>query len=74
MGNDFNLKHGYYCVKMPDDRQRSQGLKRSELTKLEADFFEKTAPWKNLRDRSRLGMPNFVESASQLLIRLIETK
>lgn len=68
------MKHGYYCVKMPDDLQRQQGLKRAELAKLEAEFFKKTAPWKSLRNQSRLGMANFVDNTSQLLIRLIETK
>lgn len=73
-GTDSNLSHGYYCVKMPDDLQRQQGLTRAELAMLEAEFFRDTSPWKHLPDQSRLGMANFVDSTSKLLIRLIETK
>jgi hypothetical protein len=59
---------------MPDDLQRQQGLTRAELAMLEAEFFRDTSPWKHLPDQSRLGMANFVDSTSKLLIRLIETK
>ncbi|KAF6744348.1 P-loop containing nucleoside triphosphate hydrolase protein [Ephemerocybe angulata] len=72
-GTTSNLKHGYYCVKMPDDRERQNGLTRAQWSAKEASFFEKTEPWKDVDDRSRFGMRNFVESTSKLLISLIET-
>lgn len=73
-GFKSNLSHGYYCVKMPDDRQRQEGLTRAKLAALEAEFFRDTSPWKHLPDQSRLGMANFVDSTSKLLVRLIEKK
>lgn len=72
-GTTSNLKHGYYCVKMPDDRERQKGLTRAQWSAKEASFFEKTEPWKDVDDRTRFGMRNFVESTSKLLISLIET-
>ena len=73
-GSDSNLKHGYYCVRLPNDKERLQGLSRGQLRNVEAEFFDNTEPWKDIADRSRLGMRNFVENTSKLLIALIETK
>ncbi|KAJ3535460.1 hypothetical protein NMY22_g6477 [Coprinellus aureogranulatus] len=72
-GTQSNLKHGYYCVRMPNDKERLQGLSRAQLKALETEFFENTEPWKDLADQSRLGMRNLVENTSSLLISLIET-
>ncbi|KAF5335752.1 hypothetical protein D9611_009702 [Ephemerocybe angulata] len=71
-GPSSNLKHGYYCVKMPDDRTRKLGLSRVELAKQEEEFFATRDPWKSIDDKSRLGMKNFVDNMSKLLITLIE--
>lgn len=73
-GTQSNLKHGYYCVRLPNDKERLQGPSRTQLKAVETEFFETTEPWKDIADRSRLGMRNFVESTSELLISLIETK
>ncbi|KAJ2920639.1 hypothetical protein H1R20_g16455, partial [Candolleomyces eurysporus] len=72
-GNEWKLKHGYYCVKMPDDRERQKNSTKREWEKIEADFFDKKEPWKSISDRSRFGMRNFVENTSKLLVALIET-
>ncbi|KAJ2932036.1 hypothetical protein H1R20_g5061, partial [Candolleomyces eurysporus] len=71
-GNEWKLKHGYYCVKMPDDRERQKNSTKREWEKIEADFFDKKEPWKSISDRSRFGMRNFVENTSKLLVALIE--
>lgn len=73
-GTESNLQHGYYCVRLPNDKERLQGLSRTQLRAVETEFFESTEPWKDMADRSRFGMRNFVESTSKLLISLIETK
>jgi hypothetical protein len=70
-GDKWTLKHGYYCVKIENDRRITPSVNGK---KVEADFFEKTNPWKSVSDRSRFGMRNLVESTSKLLIALIETK
>ncbi|KAJ2932020.1 hypothetical protein H1R20_g5055, partial [Candolleomyces eurysporus] len=71
-GTSSNLRHGYYCVKLPTDKDREAGHSRSELEALEKTFHRTTEPWKSLDDQSRLGMRNFVENTSRLLIGLIE--
>jgi hypothetical protein len=73
-GDKWTLKHGYYCVKMPDDRERQKSHTKREWEKIEADFFDKTDPWKTISDRTRFGMRNFVENTSKLLVALIERK
>ncbi|KAJ2932018.1 hypothetical protein H1R20_g5059, partial [Candolleomyces eurysporus] len=71
-GTTSNLRHGYYCVKLPTDKEREEGHSKSELEKREKAFFSSTEPWKSLDNQSRLGMRNFVENTSRLLIGLIE--
>ena len=73
-GKTMNLKHGYYSVKMPDDKERQEGPTQQEIERRETAFFNNTEPWKDISDRSRLGMRNFVASTSRLLIQVIETK
>ncbi|KAJ2920967.1 hypothetical protein H1R20_g16130, partial [Candolleomyces eurysporus] len=71
-GTSSNLRHGYYCVKLPTDKDREAGHSRSKLEALEKTFHRRTEPWKSLNNKSRLGMRNFVENTSRLLIGLIE--
>ncbi|KAF8063625.1 P-loop containing nucleoside triphosphate hydrolase protein [Lyophyllum atratum] len=66
------LKHGYYCVRLPDDDERGRNISRVESQKIAAHFFENTAPWNTIADRNRFGVPNFVTNISELLVRLIE--
>ncbi|TFK24431.1 P-loop containing nucleoside triphosphate hydrolase protein [Coprinopsis marcescibilis] len=71
-GESYELTHGYYCVKLPDDATRARGLGRTELQAQETEFFNSTEPWKSAVDRARFGVRNFVKSTSKLLISLIE--
>ncbi|KAG5640430.1 hypothetical protein DXG03_008696 [Asterophora parasitica] len=71
-GKSHPLKHGYYCVRLPDDDERKRNLSRAESQKIAADFFEAIAPWNAIADRNRFGVPNFVANISELLVKLIE--
>lgn len=68
------LKHGYYCVRLPDDDERARKISRAESQKLAAEFFDTTLPWSSIPERNRFGIPNFVSDISQLLVGLIESK
>uniref|UniRef100_A0A0W0FII3 GED domain-containing protein n=1 Tax=Moniliophthora roreri TaxID=221103 RepID=A0A0W0FII3_MONRR len=39
----YPLKHGYYCVRLPDDAEREKRLTKMESQKLARDFFASTA-------------------------------
>ncbi|KAG2743383.1 hypothetical protein P692DRAFT_201171206 [Suillus brevipes Sb2] len=69
---DHTLRHGFYCVRLPDDAERAQRLSRAESQRRAAEYFDTTSPWKDVTDRHRFGIPGFVSDVSQLLIRLIE--
>ncbi|KAF9220695.1 hypothetical protein BS17DRAFT_810582 [Gyrodon lividus] len=69
---DHALALGYYCVRLPDDSERSSRLSRSELQQRAATFFDTTAPWNEVADRGRFGIPAFVKDISRLLIKLME--
>lgn len=66
------LQHGYYCVRLPDDDERSRNISRATSLHLATEFFESTAPWNEVDNRHRLGIPGFVSDISKLLISLIE--
>ncbi|KAG2113562.1 P-loop containing nucleoside triphosphate hydrolase protein [Suillus discolor] len=69
---DHKLRHGFYCVRLPDDAERSQRLSRAELQRRAAEYFDTTSPWNGVTDRHRFGIPGFVSDVSRLLIQLIE--
>ncbi|KAG2052283.1 hypothetical protein BDR06DRAFT_888137 [Suillus hirtellus] len=69
---DHKLRHGFYCVRLPDDAERSQRLSRAELQRRAAEYFDTTPPWNGVSDRHRFGIPGFVSDVSRLLIQLIE--
>jgi hypothetical protein len=69
---EHTLRHGFYCVRLPDDAERAQRLSRAESQKRAAEYFDTTSPWKDVTDRHRFGIPGFVSDISRLLIRLIE--
>ncbi|KAF8839209.1 hypothetical protein BDN67DRAFT_1012512 [Paxillus ammoniavirescens] len=71
-GHQHVLQHGYYCVRLPDDAQRTQRLSRAAFQRLEAEYFDTTLPWSEVTDRGRFGIPAFVSDISALLVRLIE--
>lgn len=72
-GTAHPLKHGYYCVRLPDDQQRAAGLSPQALEALASQFFNSTSPWRDIADRSRLGIPGFVSRISRLLIDIVES-
>ena len=74
MGAEYPLKHGYYCVRLPDDDERSQAMTRADYQRLADQFFNATSPWKDILHSQRFGVPNFVSDISKLLVGLIETK
>ncbi|KAF8434537.1 P-loop containing nucleoside triphosphate hydrolase protein [Boletus edulis BED1] len=67
-GRQHTLKHGYYCVRLPDDAQRAQHLSRAALPRIAADWFDATPPWSGVADRGRFGIPAFVTDISVLLV------
>ncbi|KAG2148928.1 P-loop containing nucleoside triphosphate hydrolase protein [Suillus clintonianus] len=69
---DHTLRHGFYCVRLPDDAERTQRLSRAESQRRAAEYFDTTSPWRNVTDRHRFGIPGFVSDVSRLLIQLIE--
>ncbi|KAJ7595066.1 P-loop containing nucleoside triphosphate hydrolase protein [Mycena floridula] len=66
------LAHGYYCVRLPDDAERSRGVSKAESQRLADDFFSNTTPWSQITDRRRFGIPGFVSDISKLLVARIE--
>ncbi|KIK46797.1 hypothetical protein CY34DRAFT_799955 [Suillus luteus UH-Slu-Lm8-n1] len=69
---DHRLRHGFYCVRLPDDAERTQRLSRAESQRRAAEYFDTTSPWNTVADRHRFGIPGFVSDVSRLLIQLIE--
>ncbi|KAG1742200.1 P-loop containing nucleoside triphosphate hydrolase protein [Suillus lakei] len=69
---EHTLRHGFYCVRLPDDVERAQHLSRAESQRRAAEYFDTTSPWKDVIDRRRFGISGFVSDISRLLIRLIE--
>ncbi|KAG1878986.1 P-loop containing nucleoside triphosphate hydrolase protein [Suillus subluteus] len=69
---DHTLRHGFYCVRLPDDAERTQRLSRAESQRRAAEYFDTTSPWNSVTDRRRFGIPGFVSDVSRLLIQLIE--
>ncbi|KAG7441691.1 P-loop containing nucleoside triphosphate hydrolase protein [Guyanagaster necrorhizus] len=74
LGQDqkHKLKHGYYCVLLPDDEQRRRKVSRDKSQALAKQYFERTTPWKEFSNRSRFGITALVHDISRLLVGLIE--
>lgn len=66
--SSHSLQKGYYCVRLPNDRERQSGLTRAQVQEKERGFFRTTAPWKDLKSARRLGVPNLVRDISHLLM------
>ena len=73
IGNAYKKKHGYYCVRLPDDHERSQDIPRLDFQRFASEYFETTSPWKEIIERGRFGIPCLVSNISKLLVELIET-
>jgi vacuolar protein sorting-associated protein 1 len=73
-GERHKLKLGYYCVRLPDDEERSRKIPRSESQRLATELFDNTSPWSEIEDRGRFGIPNLVSDLSKVLVHLIEKR
>ena len=73
-GREHPATHGYYCVRLLDDEERARKISSAEAQRNAATFFDNTAPWDKMADRSRFGIPNFVSNISALLVERIEKK
>ena len=71
-GRSHRLRHGYYCMRFPDDAEREAHITRAEAQRRATEFFDRTSPWCEIADRARFGVPGFVNDVSKLLCRLIE--
>ncbi|KAF9264314.1 P-loop containing nucleoside triphosphate hydrolase protein [Marasmius fiardii PR-910] len=70
-GKQDRLVHGYYCVRLPDDRQRKLGTEAFEREV--KDYFDTVKPWSEVTARERFGVENLVNYLSKLLADLIES-
>ncbi|KAI0641574.1 P-loop containing nucleoside triphosphate hydrolase protein [Trametes meyenii] len=66
------LQKGYYCVRLPNDQERTKGLSRRDNEQLAQQFFKENMPWKSLRHTNRLGIPSLVRDISSLLVEVIQ--
>ncbi|KAF8635346.1 hypothetical protein AX15_000462 [Amanita polypyramis BW_CC] len=66
------LKHGYYCVRLPDEAERTMRNSHTGSEKLAEKFFTTCSPWNEMRNRERFGVRNLVRDASVLLVECIE--
>jgi len=64
--------HGYHCVLLPDDEQRTRGVTKLQIEQKAEEFFTGTAPWNEIPNRTRFGIPNFIRYISSLLVLRIE--
>ncbi|KAK1227834.1 hypothetical protein PQX77_009147 [Marasmius sp. AFHP31] len=69
-GEDSKLKHGYYCVRLPNDEDRKMDS-QAFLTKVEDCY--NSPPWSDVASRDVFGVQNLVSSLSKLLVDLIES-
>lgn len=66
------LKLGYYVVRLPDDDERAVNPSRRDLEQLATKFFQGNVPWSSLLNSGRLGIPNFIDNISRVLMRIIK--
>ncbi|KAI0665753.1 P-loop containing nucleoside triphosphate hydrolase protein [Trametes maxima] len=66
------LQKGYYCVRLPNDQERTKGLSRRDQERLAQRFFDENAPWRSLKHTDRLGIPSLVRDISRLLVEVIQ--
>ncbi|KAL5531192.1 hypothetical protein ACEPAG_4068 [Sanghuangporus baumii] len=70
----YALRHGYYCVKLPDDAERACNPSRQERNKSENTFFSSTTPWSTVPDKKQFGVSNLVTDLSKLLTAILDQK
>ncbi|KIY61919.1 hypothetical protein CYLTODRAFT_427270 [Cylindrobasidium torrendii FP15055 ss-10] len=64
------LKHGYFCVRLPDDEARKRNTPLNVLNQ----YFNSTAPWSDLPKhvKDRYGVDPLVSYVSKLLVDMFE--
>jgi hypothetical protein len=72
-GNQHRLKHGYYCLRLPDDDERARNISPAELLKVSTDLFD-SSPWNTITSRNCFGVNNLVSYLSLILVGLIRKK
>ena len=70
-GKKHQCQHGYYCVRLQNDKDRTRGLSSIQAKRQEDIFFSSTDPWAEMSDRNRFGVSNFVKFISTCLIKKI---
>jgi len=71
-GRQHRLLNGYYCVRLPDDDERTRGISRSEAEQKSKEYLDSTPPWSEIHDRGRFGVQNLIKDVSKLLMQVIE--
>lgn len=70
------LRLGYYCVKLPDDAQRTADMmsppSRAVRQAREMQFFQSTQPWSNLQNKSRFGVGRLLDELSKNLTTMLD--
>ncbi|KAI0681580.1 P-loop containing nucleoside triphosphate hydrolase protein [Earliella scabrosa] len=70
-GNIHATKHGYFCTRLPSNKERLEGITDEDARAAEADFFNTASPWSTSSRRERCGTPALVTYLSELLTQLI---
>jgi hypothetical protein len=66
-GNEDQLQLGYYCVRLPNELERLRN-QPDEAQRAADEYFNDRSPWREIRDRTRLGIPAFVHNISKILV------
>ena len=65
------LKLGYYCVKLPTDKERSEHT-REAMEAIAMELLQSTTPWSELSSIGRVGVRALIANISTLLMQIIE--
>ncbi|KAH9840532.1 P-loop containing nucleoside triphosphate hydrolase protein [Rhodofomes roseus] len=69
---DHELRLGYYIVRLANDTERRSGITRQDLDRRADELFSTTLPWNQMLNSGRLGLRNFINDISKLLMGIIE--
>lgn len=69
-GQEHRTKHGYFCVRLPDDAERREKISYAEAREREMRYFATVAPWCDTAQRHRYGIESLVQFLSERLMEL----
>ncbi|KAL1943454.1 hypothetical protein VTO73DRAFT_4529 [Trametes versicolor] len=69
-GQEHPTKHGYFCVRLPDDAERREKISYAEAREREMRYFATVAPWCDTPQRNRYGIESLVQFLSERLMEL----